>query len=112
MWLLRIEFSSEAEKLPFLSQEGSCEYQARVWPRTPCLWAAACATRRSAAAQLKLPRVGSTASHFIAFSAVTELNSRSRTVVYDESEVSGVSPTAAPIFTPRPSAYPRRVVAA
>jgi MFS family permease len=29
---------------------------------------------------------------------------RSRTVVYEESEVSGPSPTAAPIFTPRPSA--------
>ncbi len=41
-------------------------------------WARAWSTTRSAAEKVKVPRLGSVASHFISFSGVAELNSRSR----------------------------------
>lgn len=52
-----------------LTQEGSWECQTRVWPRTSMPWLCAWSTIRSAEVKVKLPRLGSVASHFISFSA-------------------------------------------
>src|SRR5690242_21308509 len=66
------------------TQDGSCWYQTRVWPRIRWPWALAWETIWSAGPKLKLPRDGSVVSHFISFSGVIMLNSRSRIVVYCE----------------------------
>jgi hypothetical protein len=63
--------------LPLLSQLGCWECQTRVWPRSSAPMSAACWATWSPPLKLKLPWVGSVASHFIEFSAVTLLNSRS-----------------------------------
>ena len=61
-----------------VSHAGSWLCQTSVWPRTIWRCARAWATSRSAAEKSRTPRSGSTLSHFIAFSGVTLLNSRSR----------------------------------
>src|SRR3954452_10419652 len=56
------------------SHFGSWLCQTSVWPRTSWPFRRAEATSSSAGAQLYLPRVGSTTSHFMTFSGVTVLN--------------------------------------
>ncbi len=68
-----------------LTQSGSWECQTRVWPRMRWPCAVAWLTIESAGAKLNDPREGSVVSHFISFSGVTILNSRSRMVEYVES---------------------------
>jgi hypothetical protein len=65
-------------KLADVSHAGSWLCHTSVWPRTIWPWARAWATSRSAAEKSRTPRCASTLSHFIAFSGVTLLNSRSR----------------------------------
>ena len=55
-----------------------------MWPRIRCPCAVAWLTIWSAGPKLKLPRDGSVVSHFISFSGVIMLNSRSRIVEYVE----------------------------
>ena len=84
MWLsitLRSVFASRME----LTQPGSWECQTRVWPRMRWPCASAWLTIWSAGPKLNEPREGSVASHFISFSGVIMLNSRSRSVEYVES---------------------------
>src|SRR6266566_4007805 len=74
-------------------------------------WACAWATIWSPAPKVKLPWEGSVASHFISFSGVTLLNSRSRIVEYVESP-SLLAATAAPKYRPVCAAAAPSVLAA
>ncbi|CAG7612886.1 hypothetical protein SBRY_100087 [Actinacidiphila bryophytorum] len=82
MWLSIADCRSDADRLE--TQEGSWLCQTRVWPRIrcPCDWA--WETIWSPGPKLKFPRDGSVVSHFISFSGVIMLNSRSRIAVYAE----------------------------
>lgn len=75
MCLRRRARSSSAVKSPVVSQAGSWLCQSRVWPRTSWPLARAKSTSLSACFQSYWPRLGSTTSHFMTFSGVTELNS-------------------------------------
>src|SRR6266498_1641854 len=77
-----------------------------VWPL-----AIAEFTTASAPAKLNWFWLGSVVSHFIAFSGVTPLNSRLRTVRYIASLASGLVSTAAPMMSPRAVARLRSVSA-
>ena len=77
MWLSMTERSVVASVME-LTQLGNCECHTRVWPRIRCPCACAWLTIWSAGPKLKLPRDGSVVSHFISFSGVIMLNSRSR----------------------------------
>ncbi len=79
MWSFMAVRRSEAPSVP--TQEGSWECQTRVWPRTSMPRLCAWSTIRSAEVKVKVPRLGSVASHFISFSGVTEPNSRSSVAV-------------------------------
>ncbi len=109
MWLfitLRSVFASPME----LTQDGSCECQTVVCPRMRWPWARAWLTIWSAGPKLKLPRDGSTASHFISFSGVIMLNSRSEIAAYRESP-SLPAATAVPKYRPDGAACVPRLAA-
>src|ERR1044071_7013078 len=93
------------------TQPGSCECQTVVWPRIRSPWAVAWLTIWSAGPKLKLPRDGSMVSHFISFSGVIMLNSRSRMVAYVESP-SRPAATAVPKYRPDTAAWAPNVLAA
>src|SRR3954468_18920772 len=83
MWLsitLRSVFASPIE----LTQPGNWLCHTSVWPRMRCPCASAWPTIWSAGPKLNEPRDGSVVSHFISFSGVIMLNSRSRIVEYVE----------------------------
>ncbi len=84
MWLF-ITLRRVLASVMDLTQPGSWECQTRVWPRIRWPCAEAWLTIESAAAKLNEPREGSMASHFISFSGVIILNSRSRMAEYVES---------------------------
>src|SRR2546423_2424836 len=110
MWLsitLRSVLASPIE----LTQPGSWLCHTSVWPRIRCPWAWAWDTIWSAGPKLKLPRDGSVVAHFISFSGVIMLNSRSRIVLYVESP-SLPAATAVPKYRPDWAAAAPSVVAA
>ncbi len=97
-WISSVRFSGVGViGLPLASlntQAGVCACQTRVWPRTCMLLALANATCASAAAKVKLPALGCSASHFMSFSDVTLLKCLvSRTA---DSPVRSAARTAAP----------------
>jgi hypothetical protein len=84
MWLsitLRSVLASEMD----VTQEGNCPCHTSVWPRIRWPCAVAWLTIWSPGPKLKLPRDGSVVSHFISFSGVIMVNSRSRMPEYVES---------------------------
>src|SRR3954451_497965 len=93
------------------TQLGSCECHTVVWPRIRCPWAWAWLTIWSAGPKLKLPRDGSVVSHFISFSGVIMLNSRSRMDTYVPSPSLGAA-TAVPKYRPEVAACAPSVLAA
>src|ERR1041384_368658 len=110
MWLFIAPRNVVASRMP-LTQLGICACQTSVCPRNRWFWLRALLAMRSAELKVKVLRDGSVASHFISFSAVTELNSRLRIVVYCESP-SLPAATAAPKYRPDWAAAAPRVVAA
>ena len=109
MWLFITLRSVFASVMP-LTQPGSWECQTRVWPRTRCPREVARLTIWSAGPKVNEPRDRSVASHFISFSGVTELNSRSRIVEYVPSP-SFPAATAVPKYRPDWAAWAPRVEA-
>ncbi len=77
MWL-SITLRSVAASVIEPTQLGNWLCQTRVWPRIRCPWADAWLTIWSPGPKLNDPRDGSVVSHFISFSGVIALNSRSR----------------------------------
>ncbi len=64
--------SSFADEI--VSQPGYCACQTSVWPRTSCPAPRAASTISSPGPKSKRPRDGSTVSHFISFSGVSDEN--------------------------------------
>ena len=75
MWLVMTWISVALLKPLLDTQPGSCEYQTSVWQRTCLLFWRAQFMCWSAAPKLNWLRFGSVASHFCAFSGVTDPNS-------------------------------------
>ena len=81
--------------------------QTSVWPCTCWPFCRANATTWSAPARFHPPSDGSVASHFIAFSAVTWLNSAAASERYAASLASGPVAAAYPMNFPRAAAWTR-----
>src|SRR3954469_2175928 len=98
MWLF-ITLRSVLASPIAVTQPGNCPCHTRVCPRIRWLWAWAWLTIWSAGPKLNDPRDGSVVSHFISFSGVIMLNSRSRMVEYVELP-SLLAGTAVPKYRP------------
>ena len=89
------------------TQDGVWLCQTSVWPCTCWAFCCANATTWSAPAKFHEPSDGSVASHFIAFSAVTWLNSAAARDRYAASLASGPVAAAYPMNLPRAAACVR-----
>jgi hypothetical protein len=94
MWLCITVVRSLAEVM-LVTHPGNCECQTSVCPRNLAPFCAARFAIALALPNVKVPRDGSVASHFISFSGVMALNSRLSRVLYVES-LSLLAATAVP----------------